>query len=77
MLNRAKGRESLLSQEIRSLMGCYGWNLWQAARVLEIPSYLLVSVILGESDLDGENLERFRRLQLEAALDAVTNEESY
>ncbi|WP_161768759.1 hypothetical protein [Picosynechococcus sp. NKBG042902] len=44
-------------------MGCYGLSLWQMARVLQVRARVLTTVILGESDLNDDDLLRFKKLQ--------------
>ena len=64
-LNREKMDESYDSIQLRQFMKRHNLSLWQMARLMKIPSYLMCSILLGESFLDAEDELQFERTRLE------------
>ena len=64
-LNREKMDESYDSIQLRQFMKRHSLSLWQMARLMGMESFVLASVLLGESFLDAEDELQFERTRLE------------
>ena len=53
------------SLELRVFMGRYDLNLWALARLMNVPSCVVASLLLGESSLDDELRLKLNRAKLE------------
>ena len=64
-LNREKMNQSHDSVQLRQFMKRHNLTLWQMARLLGMESFVLASILLGESFLDAEDELQFERAKLE------------